>query len=325
MARIRALAQTLIEAHDIVITTHQNPDGDGVGSGLALARALHRLGKRVRFLCPTPVARLWAFMPGFESIRVVADEAAARAEERCDVLVSVDCGDLERLGALVHLRRDHLMNIDHHASNDRFGDSNLVRTDDACTGMGALSVINGMRVALDQEMAACLYAAVCFYTGRFMHSNTTARVLRWSARLLDTGIDAAAINRAMTYVRSTHDLAIQRLGIEHLQVDEQEPRLAGIALSAAAIAAVGKPDDWGELVEIPRSLHGNQIAFLAREAEDHASVRVSLRANPPYMVSAVAAHFGGGGHFQAAGCTIERDLTGALAELLPRLREQLAQ
>lgn len=323
MVRIRALAQLLSDAHDIVITTHQNPDGDGVGSGLALQKALERLGKRVRFLCPTPVASLWAFMPGFDTIRVVESEEAARAEDRCDVLVSVDCGDRERLGALVHLRRDHLLNIDHHSSNENFGDSNLVRTGDACTGMGALSVINALRVSLDQDMAACLYAAVSFDTGRFMHSNTTARVLRWAAKLLDAGIDASAINRAMTYVRSRHDLEVQRVGIENLQVDEQEPRLAGIALDAATIQAVGKPDDWGELVEIPRSLHGNEIAFLAREADDRGSVRVSLRANPPYVVSTVAAHFGGGGHHQAAGCTIEADLAGALAELLPRLREQL--
>ena len=156
------------------------------------------------------------------------------------------------------------------------------------------------------------------------HSNTTAHTFRWTAKLLDTGIDAAAINRSLAYTKKPHDLLIQKMGIENLLVDVQEPRLAGIVLSAAAIAAVGEPEDWGDMVEIPRSLAGNQVAYLLREAKDRKTVRCSMRSNPPFEVGPVAQALGGGGHRQAAGCTFIGDLAAAQQEILARLRQQLS-
>ena len=245
------IAKVLLAAETITLTTHQNPDGDGVGSGLALMIALEQLGKTVRFCCPTKVASLWNFMPQFERIEVVEEDAAARALPPCDVLLSVDCGDLKRLGAVAHAPHTTMVNVDHHSSNDLFGQLNLVRTTDACTGIGAADIIRACGVVLNESMAACLYAAVSFDTGRFMHSNTDARTLAWTAELLETGLDASAINRAMTYVLTPHDLQVQKLGIEKLQLVGDDCQVAGIALSAEDIAAVGAPEDWGIWLKSP--------------------------------------------------------------------------
>lgn len=320
-------AAALRAACTITVTTHINPDGDGIGAGLALLIALERLGKQVRFRCPSAVASLYGFLPRFIAINTLEDPAAAAAEPTCDVLISCDAGDKERLGAVWAAPRARLINLDHHATNTRFGDCNLVDEAAESSGVVVARLLRELGVALDVQIATCLYTTIVFDTGRFMHGNTTAHTFRFAAELLEAGIDAAEINRRLTYTRTRQDLAIQRLALEHLVVDEAEPRLAGIALDAAAIASVGEPEDWGDLVEIPRSLLGNQVAFVLRERrgkDGTPACKVSLRSNPPVAVGEVALAYGGGGHRQAAGCTIPGAAPAVLADLLPRLRALLA-
>jgi bifunctional oligoribonuclease and PAP phosphatase NrnA len=310
-------------ANDIIITTHINPDGDGVGAGLALVHALRGLGKKVRFLCPSKVVSLYAFLPGFEEISAVEKDEQAQHIIGTEVMISCDAGDIERLGSIAKVAKKTLINLDHHVTNTRFGTINVVDVDAESTGVVVEKVLQHLAVPLNKMIATCLYTTIVFDTGRFMHSNTTAHTFRWTANLLDAGIDAAAINRALAYTKKPHDLLIQKMGIEHLIVDQEDPRLAGIILSAADIAAVGEPEDWGDLVEIARSLQGNQIAYLLREAKDKKTVRCSMRSNPPYEIGAIAQAFGGGGHRQAAGCTFQGDLEKAKAEIIPQLRGQL--
>ena len=313
-------ADALRKAATVTVTTHLNPDGDGIGAGLALVHGLERIGKRVRFLCPSRVASLYAFLPGFARIEPILEEAQARALPPTEVLISCDCGDRKRLGAVMAAPRATLINLDHHATNDRFGDINLVDVAAESSGVVAHGLLERLGVAIDPLIATCLYTTIVYDTGRFMHSNTTAHTFRWTAALLDVGIDAAEINRRLTYTRTPHDLAIIRLGLEHLRVDEEVPALAGIAIPAARIREVGEPEDWGDLVDVPRTLQGNRVAYLLREQDGGKAVRASLRSNPPWQVGPVAQAFGGGGHLQAAGCTIEGDLAQALGTLLPRLR-----
>ena len=253
-------------------------------------------------------------------MRVVEDRSQAKRLKKTDLMISSDCGDLRRLGAVASVRCANLLNLDHHASNDRFGDCNVVDVKAASTGVVVEKLLSRLGVSLDQTIATCIYTTLVFDTGRFMHSNTTAAVFRLSAKLLDTGIDASAINRALSYTKRPVDLAVQRLGLERLRVDNEEPRIAGIALSIADRASIGEEvDDWGDLVEIPRSLRGVEVAYLLREQDD-GTVRASLRSNPPFEVGPVAQFFGGGGHLQAAGCTLEGAIKGAQKEILHRLR-----
>jgi phosphoesterase RecJ-like protein len=321
-AAYAAAAAAVVAARSVVVTTHLNPDGDGIGAGLALVHALLAMGKDVRFLCPSTVAGIYRFLPRFEIIRPLTDAALAKAEPAADLVISCDAGDVQRLGACAAVPRGRLINLDHHVTNTRFGDINLVDVSGESSGVVVERLLRRLGVKLDRTLGECLYATIVFDTGRFMHSNTTAHTFRWTADLLDTGIDAAAINRRLTYTRTPKDLAILRLGLEHLELDA-DPRLGGIVLTAAAIAAVGEPEDWGDLVEIPRSLQGNQIAYLIREGKDGKTVRASLRSNPPFAVGGVAQHFGGGGHAQAAGCTLTMSLGQAVAEIRARLRVAL--
>lgn len=319
----RDVVRQIQQADRICITTHLNPDGDGIGAGLALMLALRAGGRQVRFICPSKMAAVYDFLPCFDEIQICETPEAVAELGSLGTLISCDCGDRARLGVLGDAERDTLINLDHHASNDRFGDMNLVDVAAESTGVVVSGVLRELGFGLNKPIATCLYTTIVFDTGRFMHSNTTAHTFRWTAELLETGIDASLINRKLTYTRTMHDLAVQRLALDFLAVDEEDERIAGIALKRADIEQVGRPDDWGELVEIPRSLAGNEVAYLLRENQDGKSVRCSLRSNPPFAVGSVAEHFGGGGHLQAAGCTIDGDLDSVVSVLLPQLRQQM--
>ena len=197
-----AAARAIAEASSIIVTTHINPDGDGVGAGLALVHAFKRMGKKVRFCCPSKVVSNYNFLPGFEQITAVEDEAAAAKTKRADLIISCDAGDLERLGEVAKVKRTTLINLDHHVTNTRFGDINVVDVNAESTGVVVEKLLRRMKVPLDRTLGTCLYTTIVFDTGRFMHSNTTAHTFRWTAKLLETGIDAAAINRALTYTKN---------------------------------------------------------------------------------------------------------------------------
>ena len=184
-------------------------------------------------------------------------------------------------------------------------------------------VLRKLGATIDAQVAECLYTGLVFDTGRFMHSNTTAAVMRIAARWLATGLDAAAVNRRLEYCQTEADLAWQALAIQRLVRDDVDPRIAGVAFSAADLATTDAPEDWSALVEIPRRLAGVEVAYLLREHADGA-VRASLRSNPPYAIGPVAVANGGGGHDQAAGCSFTGGLDASMAALLPALRASLA-
>ncbi|MDW8372133.1 MAG: DHH family phosphoesterase [Planctomycetota bacterium] len=311
-------------ADSVICTSHLNPDADGIATALALALACERLGKPARVVLPSPAPRLYAFLPGFARVSAVADAAAARRQPPCALLIACDCGDRERLGAAAALPHQRLLNLDHHASNTRFGDLALVDEEACCSGLVAARLLEHLGVPLDRELATLLYATLVYDTGRFLHPNTTAEAFRFAARLAEAGVDIAAVNRALTYTRSPRDLGLLKLALERLTIDAEVPGLAGIALTRAELAALGEPEEWSEIIEIPRSLADNRIAYLVREPLEGAGARISLRSVPPYDVAAVAAAFGGGGHRQAAGATYPGTAAACLAELLPRLRALLA-
>ncbi len=318
------IAAALTAARTVHLSTHLDPDADGIGSMLALRLALRCSGKRVLCFAPSPVSSLHDFLPGYDAIELLDERDRASRMVPADVQVALDCGDLERVGAPVALRRRTLINIDHHATNDRFGDLDLVDGRAACTAILLDGVLRALGTELDPAMATCLYAAVVFDTGRFLHENTDARVLRFAARLVAVGADLALVNRRLCASRSEHDLAIEALGLRYLRRDRRDPRIAGIALPAAAIAEVGEPEDWGDLVEIPRSIAGVEMAYLLRERRGGVGpeVKVSLRSNRPYQVGPVAAELGGGGHDLAAGATVAGGLAGVERRLLTLLRRR---
>lgn len=323
---VQRVAEALCGAKRVVVAAHLRPDGDALGSSLAVLlalRALHIPGQRIRVLMPSDPGTTYAWLPGHEAVEVFADEAQAARLAPVDLLLALDCGDRQRLGPLQQLRHRLMVNIDHHASNDGFGDLNLVRPRAASTSQLIEPLLRALGVPLTPAIATCLYAGLLFDTGRFGHGNTGVGELRCAARLVAAGADPAWITRRLCAQRSQAELALIGLAIGRLEQDPDEPRLAGLAFDAADLAAYGRPGDWGEIIELARSLAGVEVAWLLREEEGE--VRCSLRSEAPHDVGAVAACFGGGGHRQAAGCTLPSGLVSARRRILEALRQMLAR
>jgi phosphoesterase RecJ-like protein len=308
---IRALLE---QVQRVLIVSHIMPDGDTLGSALGLAWALRARGIEARLSCADEVPADFAFLPGLAdyAVRPLTDEQA--------VLV-VDSSDLERIGSIygeAAFARVPVVNIDHHVTNLSFGNINLI-VPKASTAELVLDVITFLEIPLDQRIATCLLTGVVTDTRGFRTSNTTADTLRAAVRLVEAGAPLSEITDAVFSHRSLDTLRlwgpalsnVQRRGrIVWAEITQEMLREAGVDISAA-----------GGLVNFLSSFHEAQVAIVFRELED-GRVDVSMRAIPALDVSQVALAFGGGGHPQAAGCTVVGTLPDVRERIIAALQEQ---
>jgi phosphoesterase RecJ-like protein len=309
----RAVAAPVHPGQRGCLTTHVNPDGDGLGSEAGLAHLLKGRGVNVVITNPTPTPPRFDFL--FEDLPGVDKTGEAVKElRRADRIVVLDIADLGRLGMLgetVRTRGVPVACIDHHVGAGMLPDGpRYLDPDAAATGelVFELAVANGWPV--DQAAARGLYVAILTDTGGFRFSNTRPRTLRVAAELLETGVDPEEIYLEV-YARAPEGRP--RLFAEALQtlVVEPDHGLAWVTVPPGAIERLGvSSDDLDGVVEFPRSIEGVRMALLFREVSQ-GRIKVSLRSIGPVDVAAFAKRFGGGGHTKAAGLA----LTGSLAEV----------
>ena len=309
----------------VCLTTHVNPDGDGLGSEAGLAHLLRARGVDVVITNPTPTPPRFAFL--FEDIPELDKTAEAVKElRRAELIVVLDIGDLGRLGMLAETVRSRgvpVACIDHHVGagalppGPRYLDPEAAATGEL---VFELAVANGWTV--DQSVARGLYVAILTDTGGFRFSNTRPRTLRVAAELLETGVDPEDIYTEV-YARAPEGRP--RLFAEALQtlVVEPDHGLAWVTVPPGAIERLGvSSDDLDGVVEFPRSIDGVRMALLFREVSQ-GRVKVSLRSIGPVDVAAFAKRFGGGGHTKAAGLAISGSLAEVQATVLAAAREYL--
>jgi phosphoesterase RecJ-like protein len=298
-----------LRAHDrFLVTTHENPDGDALGSLLGMTLGLRQLGKdAAMILGPTErVPAEYAFMELDDLLR----DAPADAAER--VLLCLDCASEHRLTA-DGLREQAalVLDVDHHHDNTRFGDVNLVVPDASSTSEIVRDLLQALGVELTPEIAEPLYIALVTDTGRFQYSNTTPKALRLAAELVEAGAD---VHQVFRQVYENVDLAKLKLlarVLDRAQVHDGG-RVVVSYLLRGDFADVGAEEPYSEgLIDYLRSVEGAQLVALIREpprAEGPAR-RVSLRASSDEVdVSRIARASGGGGHRQAAGFSSERSI-----------------
>jgi phosphoesterase RecJ-like protein len=299
---LEAIADALRGYDRFVVVTHENPDGDALGSLLATTLTLRRLGKdAVMYLAgEAPLPREYALMQLDGLVRALPDDA----EER--VLVAVDCAKADRIGpdpAPVD-RAKLVVNIDHHHDNTRFGDVNLVVADASSTGEVLRDVIRELGVELTSDLAEPLYIALVTDTGRFQYSNTTPKSLRLAAELVEAGADIHAVFQQVYESVEFAKLKLLARALEHARVLEGG-RIVVSDLLRTDFTDVGAPEPYSEgIIDDLRAVEGAELAALIRESPRDAGPtrRVSLRASVDELdVSAIARLFGGGGHRQAAG------------------------
>jgi len=278
--------------------------------------ALESLGKEAHVFNADPHSRPYHFLPGIEKIQVTD-----RIDGKYDGLFMLECGDLERPG-LKGLDQYLIINIDHHHKTEPFGTLNWVDPTAAAAGEMIYQLAHELKVAITPEAATNLYVALFTDTGSFQYSNTTAQTLLIAGDLVRLGADPAAIARSVHMTQPITRIQLLGLLLKSLQV-HTSGKIASISLTQEMLSETGAAmNDTEGVVDYPLSIDGVEIAAFLRE-ESNGRCRISLRSKNLYDVSSVAELFGGGGHKNAAGLVIEKDLkeahtivTGELEKLL---------
>jgi phosphoesterase RecJ-like protein len=307
-----------------LLTTHEGPDGDALGSLLGMHHLLTQLGKdSVMFLAakefPLPIE--YRFLP----LEEVFHEAPADMADR--TVVFLDCGNIDRMPVDFLAEGDNVrINIDHHHDNTRFGDFNLVDVDASCTAeiVYDLALLMGARIT--KEMAVALYVGLITDTGKFMYENTNSHTHRVAAELIDAGVDVDDIYRRLYEHVPLEKLRLVSCALDGIQ-RHCEDRLVLTYITAADYEETGSGEEMTEgVIDHLRSIDGTKVAAVVRDLGDRgrSARKVSLRSSEGDVdVSAIARKHGGGGHKRAAGFSTDLELDDLVTVLCDEVSTQL--
>lgn len=316
------VSDALDQAQRILLCLHAKPDGDAVGSNLAMALALGRAGKEVLVVSADPVPSIYSFLPGAGQIA-----PWSTVEGRTfDAVLALDLAEVARAKAPheLHHYAPRVINVDHHGTNPRFGDVNLVDPLASSVGELVIDLLDSLHLVIDKQIALCLYTAISTDTGKFSFDTTSPETHRKTARLLDAGVESGEVSTQLYENLKLGTLRLLGLALSTLSL-HLEGKVALMRLQSDAIAKLGLDGRDAESLEIvgfARSVQGALVGALLRD--EAGQVRVSLRSRPGVDVGQVAHRLGGGGHPQAAGITLaDCTLDEAQATVLAALVEAL--
>lgn len=288
-------AEFLRRADDIVILSHQFPDGDTLGSAAALCMALQSMGKRVMTRCRHAVSSKYAFM--FRGVK--------RETFEPKTVVAVDVADDELLGESIQAEFAGRVDlcIDHHAGNRPFATYTYVDSTAAATTEIIYSLVTKLGAKITEEIAEAIYTGITTDTGCFKYTNATPRTYRIAACMMETGIDAAAINREMFDTKTRARLEMERRVLDSIKFFLNDRCAVAYILRNMISEADASEDDLEGLAAIPRQVEGVLVGVTLREKKS-GEFKISLRTVEPVNAAEICAVFGGGGHAGAAGCTL---------------------
>lgn len=310
---VEKCAQILKEQDDILILTHAHPDGDTLGCGFALCRALLKMGKRAKVICADEIQAKYSYL--YDDI--VFSEFEAK------YIVAVDVATQNLLGDLADEFAGKIdLCIDHHGSNDEYAKNLLLNADSAAACEIVLKVIKAMNVEIDKGIANCLFTGITTDSGCFRYSSTTSNTFRAAAELIDLGADNGKINRIMFETKTKTYAALERLAIEGMQFFEND-RICVITVTQDMYKQTGSSElETEALAPLTRQTEGVEIGLSIREKVD-GSCKCSIRTYESVDASVLAKAFGGGGHKQAAACRFDCSVEDAKLLLIEKCKELL--
>lgn len=315
---LSACAEFLVSHDNFLLYTHAAPDADTLGSAFALAYALKKIGKKVLVFNPDPIPGRLTFL--FEDGET---PVLHTLPEGVFTHVSVDIASFAMLRGLDEKILENLvfdLSIDHHAVNTVKTKRLLCLPDYCATGEIVAKIIGLLNVPLDRRAALWLYAAVSSDSGCFRYSSTRPETHLLAARLLETGIDFAGINRRLFERKTKGQLALEKDAYDHME-RFFGGRVAVVTLSEAVLSLPFVDSaDLEQINNIPRQIEGVEVSALIRRQGDE--IKVSLRSNDYYDVAALAKSFGGGGHLHAAGCRFDTDVKDAKEKIINALEKE---
>ena len=308
----------LKEHESFLLVAHVAPDGDTLGSCLALQGLLRQLGKQAQIICDDPMPHLYAFLPG--TAEVLLGDAAVAAE----ALIAVDCADIGRTGKQWDRAGERpTLCIDHHVTNPGFAQVNYIE-DCAATGELVTLLYEALDEPISREAGVCLYTAIATDTGNFAYSSVTPRTFALMGRIMESGFDLPECNRLLYRNERLQKLRMTARTVENAKLYRDERVIVGTLSKAETEAVGGLKADAEGIIDSLRDVETVVAACFLRE-EGENEVKVSLRSKGTVDCAALCKAFGGGGHTRAAGATVqaslpeaEQRLTAALLAAFPQ-------
>lgn len=313
------LISAIRAAQSIALVCHVSPDGDTVGSALALRLGLMKMGKQVTLLCQDKIPGVLGFLPGAEEFLLPEN---TRGD--VDLLLCVDVSDEKRMGRCHALlsAAAHTAQVDHHGTNTRYCEVNCVDGDAPANCIIVYELLERLGCTITADMALCLAVGLSTDTGHLAYASTTPEAYRVMGELVEAGADIAEAYRRLYRERPPRQVALLAKALDSLTFHAQG-QITSIALTQKDFADCGAlPEDAEIIVNYGLDVEGVRMCVFAREQLD-GQVKLSLRAVAPHRVNGVAQHFGGGGHAQAAGATVSMTLDEAVRCAVERMKEEL--
>lgn len=304
MRQINSVIEAINRSKKIGITCHVSPDGDALGSSLALMQGLLKLNKEAYIMSKEFLPETFEYLPFSNEVNKNIDYIL----ENTDTIIVLDCGNIDRINSNLELsNRDYtLINIDHHLSNDLYGDINYVNTDAAAVAEIIYEMFNIMNIEIDPDIATCLYTSLVTDTGSFKHSNTTDLTHKIAGHLINAGIDFSQIHRNIFENVKYSRIKLQGRVIENMYLIQDE-KVCIMELTQAMLDEFDiNNGDSSDIISLGTKIDTVEVAVLVKETED--GVKVSLRSKNIVDVRKIAEKFGGGGHIRAAGFASEKSL-----------------
>ncbi|MEO8216802.1 MAG: bifunctional oligoribonuclease/PAP phosphatase NrnA [Acidobacteriota bacterium] len=315
-AAAREVAQRILDGRRFLITSHRNPDGDALGSSLALQGLARKLGKEATVIVRDFFSGPLHSIPGAEGV-IVTDRLPTDYPQNYDAMFTMECPEHERTGFPV--LPGPVVNIDHHLGNTMYGEINYLDLEAPSVGEMVMRVNGTLGVPLDPDIATAIYVSLATDTGFFRYTNTTLRAFEAATTLVRAGADPGKISLLINESQSPASMKLLGLCLNSMEFFSGA-KIAAIELPRRFFSESGAtPEDTEGIVNYGRTIDGVLVSVLLKEVEGGS--RVSMRAKPDVDVQAVAAIFGGGGHKAASGCFVPLPIDEAKKKLLGILKE----
>lgn len=316
MEEIIKIIEEIKLAQSIVIISHVGPDGDTLGSQLALKMLIDQINPeaKVDMVVTGKIPAVYEFLPLIELTKQSDDE---RLYNKYDLAISVDVAAIDRLGDALELYKNarKTINIDHHRTNNGFGDINFIEADASSTGEVIFDIVEHSNINLTHDMAVCMFTAIVTDTGGFKFENTSAKTFVVASKLIEAGVKVDFVNKKCFDEKPMHMVKLHAWAVDNA-VFEANNTVAYSIIKRADLERFGASDEHIDgISETLRKIQSVQVAFVAKETTK-GDTKISLRSNDP-DVAKISEFFGGGGHRLAAGCTIHKTPEEAVNEVLP--------
>lgn len=310
------IKEEIQKANTIAILTHESPDGDAMGSSLAIYLALKQLGKNPDIIIPE-YSRTYEFLPGANEI------IKEGKKEQYDLAIALDCADLKRLNGFGKYFEDAkvTISIDHHGSNKMFADYNYVDPVSPACAQILVIVLEYLKVEITKEIGICLLTGIITDTGGFKYSGITAETFEIASWLLNLGVNVSDIYIRVLQVKTKSNFELTKIIMDRMEFLE-DGKIAFTYITKQDEQKVGaQTGDHEGIVEVGRDVEGVEVSIFLRESDN--GFKVSLRSNKYVNVSDVGLMFGGGGHPRAAGCLIQLPLEQAKQKIINEVKKYI--